>query len=284
MARTWDIAIAASSRLLVGADCRRAARWRAMAMVVRGSVDWTFLCVLTAVLGMLCCSGCRSKEEKLLDAARNGDLNTVRYVIDRGCDSNATLDGDTALHIAAGKGHESIVEFLLARGVDVNRKGRGGATALHYAALYGRLNVVRSLLDKGAVVNQKDEFGETPLHSAVSNGCAYETRLLIDRGADIEARENGGITPLMKAAQYGADITARILIDSGAKVDVRDEQGWTALHWACYDGRDGMVRLLVERGADVNAKGDDGVTPLIRNWGAGSRKSIQDFLKEHGAK
>jgi hypothetical protein len=51
-------------------------------------------------------------------------------------------DGWTALHKAAGNGHETVVQLLLEEGADVAAKDQIGRRALHRAA-------VRLLLEKG---------------------------------------------------------------------------------------------------------------------------------------
>jgi len=45
--------------------------------------------------------------------------------------------GNTALHIAASKGHLDAVKVLLRGNVEIDKKGRGGMTAAHMAAQAG---------------------------------------------------------------------------------------------------------------------------------------------------
>ena len=70
---------------------------------------------------------------------------------------------DSPLHEAVKKGDKAAVEVLLAKGVDVNAKGKYGLTPLHVAAFFGPKDVVDLLLAKGADINAKSEAGETPL-------------------------------------------------------------------------------------------------------------------------
>jgi len=65
---------------------------------------------------------------------------------------------------AARNGQENIVRQLLDRGADVNRRYRYGCTALMGAAEGGHENVVRLLLDRGADINLVNNYGsETAL-------------------------------------------------------------------------------------------------------------------------
>ena len=88
-------------------------------------------------------------------------------------------DGCTPLMAAAGIGTlapdeeagtepEALaaVEFLLARGADVNTVDENGETAMHGAAYKSLPKMVQFLADKGAKVevwNRKDRYGWTPL-------------------------------------------------------------------------------------------------------------------------
>ena len=55
----------------------------------------------------------------------------VRLLLDAGADAtHADIDGDTALHAAAGANQPQIVELLVARGAPVNAKNTDGQTPL----------------------------------------------------------------------------------------------------------------------------------------------------------
>ena len=67
-----------------------------------------------------------------------------------------------ALYAAARNGHAPVVEYLLARGANINAKGVFGATALHWAAINGHAGVVELLISHGANLAAKDaRFGAT---------------------------------------------------------------------------------------------------------------------------
>ncbi|WP_236794298.1 ankyrin repeat domain-containing protein [Amycolatopsis sp. GM8] len=111
------------------------------------------------------------RDEALSWAARNGRVDTVRALADRGADLDADVYRGTALTWAASCGQESTVRALLELGADVNRRGTFGGpghgqgiTALHLAAQNNRLDVITALLEAGADPSIEDElFSSTPL-------------------------------------------------------------------------------------------------------------------------
>lgn len=70
----------------------------------------------------------------LLFAARVGDLETVKLLIERGADPNeATAQDGNALVLASVGGHEKLALFLLEKGANPNAKDSSGLTPLHYS-------------------------------------------------------------------------------------------------------------------------------------------------------
>ncbi len=96
----------------------------------------------------------------LYQAARMGDITTVKELIDKGADVNGKggggiLNDDNALSIACLAGHTDVVKLLLAKGANVNTAhGNMGWTPLSSAAWKGHTDIVNLLLDKGADVNK----------------------------------------------------------------------------------------------------------------------------------
>ena len=72
----------------------------------------------------------------------------------------------TALHHAAGQGHDGIVTDLLRHGAAVDARTKDGRTALQVAASAGHPAIVKQLLDAGADVAAQDKAGQTPRDSA----------------------------------------------------------------------------------------------------------------------
>jgi ankyrin repeat protein len=72
----------------------------------------------------------------LHNAAFQGRIEPVRWLLDHGLDCNAQADdGDTALATAASKGYPDIVALLLERGANRNLQDKRGKTALDHAKI-----------------------------------------------------------------------------------------------------------------------------------------------------
>ncbi len=88
----------------------------------------------------------------LADAARAGDLGTIRSLIAQGADPNAAAGQNNwspLLH-AIHKHQNASVEALLDGGADINRLSGDGITPLMMAAGYGYSDTVQLLLRRGA--------------------------------------------------------------------------------------------------------------------------------------
>ena len=167
-------------------------------------------------------------DDALLEAARRGDAEAVRTLLEGGADVNAAQgDGMTALHIAAEAGNVEIARLLIEAHADVHAGSRiGGYTALHLAGGGAHASVVRVLLRAGAdPAAVTSTGGVTPLHLAAKALDDAETvRVLLAGGAPVDAREgSSGQTPLMFAASYGRVPAIRELLGGGADPGITTE-------------------------------------------------------------
>lgn len=106
------------------------------------------------------------RDRQLDDAAKEGNLSTVRKLLKKGAHVRGKASGATALYYAIEDGHVSMIQLLLEKGADIESKDNFGRTALTWAARNGEEATVQVLLDKGAKVNAKDAARITALHRA----------------------------------------------------------------------------------------------------------------------
>jgi len=84
-------------------------------------------------------------------AARYGDVERLRALLDTGSDVNARdRYHQTGLMLAAQGGHAEVVRVLIERGADLNVAAKFSLTALMLAVIGGHTEVVRLLVAAGA--------------------------------------------------------------------------------------------------------------------------------------
>ena len=202
--------------------------------------------------------------QKLLRAAEAGDTAEVLSLIREGAGVNArgATYGNTPLMDAAARGYTDTVRALLEKGGEVEATDNAGRTALMEAAFGGYTDTVGLLLEKGANANARDNEGWSPLFWAAFSRRTETVRFLLEKGADVSTKNKYEDTPLIHAA-YGGDIdTVAALLEHHADVNAKDDMGKTALIEASRQGHADAVRLLLENGADVDLQAKDGSTAL----------------------
>ncbi|XP_052760903.1 ankyrin repeat domain-containing protein 17-like isoform X2 [Mya arenaria] len=109
----------------------------------------------------------------LMEAASGGYVEVGRVLLDKGGDVNAPpvpSSRDTALTIAADKGHYRFVELLLSRHSAVDVKNKKGNSPLWLACNGGHLDVVQLLVTAGADIDSQDNRKVSCLMAAFRKG------------------------------------------------------------------------------------------------------------------
>ena len=228
-------------------------------------------------------------------AAREGDLESTKLLLDAGADINQTTEyGWTALLTATNNRHYVLGKYLMDRGADVNKANKGAWTPLYIAT-----------------DNRNIEGGDYPVPKPDMDHLRY-IELLLEHGADPNARAKDntltrtiftmqwffedGCTPFVRAAQSSDTELMQLLLDWGADPFIPTAFGDTALTAAGGIGwvegvtyersqKENLeaIKMLVYLGLPVNGANRDGRTALMGTAMKGRNEALQ-FLVNHGAK
>jgi ankyrin repeat protein len=207
-------------------------------------------------------------------AAFLGNIEIVQLFLD--CNT-PTLEGgmETALHLAATKGHHDICDLLLKHDKALNRplwdrivgpslevyaKDYEGNTPFALAVDKGHERVVEVFLRHYPDQSKTfDRHKKLHFHRAIRKMNIEMIRVFLSCGTDIEMKDNQGRRALHEAVlahdlQYhiarGKEMI-KFLLANGASVDVKDKYGETP---EGYTG-DPKIRMLLRNHANMNSKG-----------------------------
>ena len=166
-----------------------------------------------------------SKQKKLIDAVRQGRIETVRHYLKVGSidvnwrDKDDRYGGCSALHHACTQDLPQIVELLIHEfKADINLPSlENRLTPLMVAITFGNISSAIRLLQHGANVNIQSKGGWTPLHVACEGCIGYNANYdgydldpsavkflvetLLAHGADPSIENEDGDSPLCFAKQ-----------------------------------------------------------------------------------
>jgi ankyrin repeat protein len=240
----------------------------------------------------------------LMYAARQGAIDAVRTLADRGADLDLTdPDGATALVIAIINANYEVAQLLIEKGADPNVAD----TEANMAALYAAVDMHRLAIGHGRP--NPHPTGELDAVDIV--------RSLLAHGADPNARLSGptmqrhhtagdrvlgeGSTPFMRAAKSGDVEIMRLLLAAGADPKLTQPNGANALMLAAGLGwRDGSpaapayeqgseadaieaIELCLELGLSINSTTTAGESALHAAVSGRGSETIVRFLATHGA-
>ena len=168
-----------------------------------------------------------------------GLMAELRKLDNLGFDWSQPLAETTALALAAKKGSQSVIEFLVKKGLNLETATKDGDKLLHLAARGGHEDLVIYLVKKAKMSTEsRNNQGQTPLLAICAKPLPKYVR---DPGY--------GIRTMKQLVVLGADLTA---------VDVKGN-GVLHLLGANWGG---WVSELLKIGASGEAKNQQGQTPM----------------------
>jgi uncharacterized protein len=231
----------------------------------------------------------------LVLAAREGDLESAKLLVEAGADVNQVTNyGWSPLLTATNNRNYKVGKYLVEQGADVNLANKGGWTPLYLAT-----------------DNRNIESGDFPVPKPDIDHLEY-IRFLLEHGAkpNLRVKDNtltrtiftmqwffeSGATAFIRAAQSGDVELMKLLLAHGADPALVTDHGDTALTAAAGIGWvEGVtyehsaqhnleaVRMLLDLGLDPNWTNKDGRTPLMGAALKGRNEAVR-LLVDRGAK
>eukprot|EP00744_Colponema_vietnamica_P007345 GILI01010582.1.p1 GENE.GILI01010582.1~~GILI01010582.1.p1 ORF type:complete len:559 (-),score=56.33 GILI01010582.1:138-1775(-) len=220
-------------------------------------------------------------------AVQSGSEPALKYLVGCcGCAVNARdIKGRSPLHYAVLSGQKSMIDYLCAKGSNVNDFDNAGLTPLSAYILEQRFELypqymMSKLLALGANPIAQVNNCRTALHYAASAHFAgHHIPLLLEniRGrqgmeAALGLQTFNGDTPLHLAARMQADCrlcprninpeTIRVLLEAGFDPNAANKNGQTPMHIAVWSGNDAVIKCLAEGGGDPNIGDNKRKRPL----------------------
>ena len=213
--------------------------------------------VVQVLLERLACLSLEQMQE-LRVAIRQGDLQTVQYLLQRGCNVD-TLSEEEQLQLihcsfdetGTFVGGQFVVQALIQNIFSLLSSEQQDSLILH-ACSEGDMIIVYTLIINGYNVNSCNMW------------------------VQLESSLHTNVTLLMIATHDGHSEIVKKLIFLGAKVGMQDSAGYTDLHYAAEGNHIQCGILLVEGGASVRIKNKFSQMPLDVACSAEFKKAIME--------
>ena len=202
-----------------------------------GNMKWSCLVLLTLMLQF-------GFAQSMHEAARNGDLETVRR--------------------------------LVAEGIAVDQRDARGWTPLMFACFHGHESVIRFLLNKQSWVSTESKDGMTAFKAAVAGRQIEAFKVLTHRNMTNEI----GLPDVARKLDW--DMVKQLVEVNTFYIDEQDSTGETALIYAAAAGDTAMYWLLHRKGADETLANWDGATPLLAALVNGHTGLCDSILSRRG--
>lgn len=137
---------------------------------------------------------------ELCEAAKAGDLEAVKRLLGGGANPNAAQEkgAETCLILASRKGHNAVVQLLVEKGAEIDKKDGIGSTALMYASFMGQSDIASLLIANGANRELRNSLGTKAADMAKIMGHKHVLALLTQTDAAVgsSSGQASGAVPL----------------------------------------------------------------------------------------
>ncbi|CAF3712259.1 unnamed protein product [Rotaria sp. Silwood1] len=179
-------------------------------------------------------------------ASKKGYIDLVRWLVEEHSANLDIVDANlnSALHLAAYGGHNSVVEYLLNRGANPLLENRWCMTAEEEGSFHGN-----------KIINLFESMRKRDMFQMAIDGIDWWFKYYFGDNSLNKVNDEGK-SLLYIACSYGQTSVAKWLLDQGADIDKKllREPESTPLHGAVYHGHISTVDLLLSHGADINIR------------------------------
>ncbi len=182
------------------------------------------------------------------------DVTTVQAEIAKGNNpSSSTANAFDAVVMAINNdAPAATINFLLEQpGNTVSKSTHDNRIYLHWASNKGNVEIVEYLIAKGSDLNLEDSKGETPLSFAAVSGqtntALYDA--FFKAGLDPKKKYKDGINLLLMAIPSDKNLTLSTYFETkGLSLKDTDTDGNTAFNYAAKSGNISLLKSLLEKG------------------------------------
>jgi ankyrin repeat protein len=171
---------------------------------------------------------------------------------------------------------------------NINTCNVNGENLLHIFARSSKISLLQMLVDRGCDINKKDTFGNTPIFYA----CEYTHEFFINNGIDLNIKNNKGHTVLYERSKYYYTSATKKLLNAQTCEDIYDQfEKYELLHKAVlFQDIPKMKELMTENKFLVNSIIEDSnpcrTKQLLTPLSIACQNSLYDeflYLIENGA-
>lgn len=159
----------------------------------------------------------------LIVARQTGDVEFGKLLLNKGANINSKdINNQMALNLAAWKGFNDFIDFLLDNGAEYDTTRGESRWMLTFSVRCGSARLFKVVLDKEKSLLSDESFNRRIMHAAIMGGSVEIVNLLLAKN---------------------------IPLNNDANI-----YGWTPAHYAAFNGHAAMIRFLVKKNFKINQR------------------------------